>query len=223
MSEDFSAQQEEQEQVYSLDLDAPQVDDPETVLREAEMWAEQQAARREGEAEAQEETAVDPDAVAAEVDSAALDKLHEQLADYKERSVRALADFENYRKRVERERAENARYAVAEVLRDFIEVSDNLERALEAEGPAEELKRGVEMIVRQVEDLFRRYGVHPVAALGEVFDPTVHEAVMREEQAGLSVPTVIAELQRGYRIHDRLLRPAMVRVGVPVEAEGADE
>jgi molecular chaperone GrpE len=96
-------------------------------------------------------------------------------------------------------------------------VLDNLERALAAEGVAEDLRRGVEMIVRQLRDALRRYGMGEVAAVGARFDPKVHEAVLREESAEVDHPTVVAELQRGYLLHDRLLRPAMVKVAVPPE------
>jgi molecular chaperone GrpE len=77
------------------------------------------------------------------------------------------------------------------------------------------------MILRQTEDLLKRFGVEPVAALGEPFDPAVHEAVVRFEDAGVEEPTVSEEFQRGYRYHGRLLRPAMVKVAVPVEGEGS--
>ena len=100
---------------------------------------------------------------------------------------------------------------------------DNLERALESEGSAADLKLGVDMIRKQLETILSRHGVERVAALGEPFDPTVHEAVMRVEDAGVDEPRVRGELQSGYVLHDRLLRPAMVKVAVPVVAEaGAD-
>ncbi len=97
-------------------------------------------------------------------------------------------------------------------------MTDNLDLALSAQGPAEDLKRGVEMIHRQMIELLRRFGVTEVSAVGQPFDPTVHEAVAREESAEVKSPTVSAELRRGYKLHDRLLRPAMVKVAVPAEA-----
>ncbi len=104
-----------------------------------------------------------------------------------------------------------------EPVRDFLTVVDNLERALSAQGSSDDLKRGVEMTLRQFQDQLRRYGVTEIAAKGEAFDPGVHEAVMRQEDPTVSRPTVVEEFQRGYRMHDRLLRPAMVKVGVPAE------
>jgi molecular chaperone GrpE len=144
-------------------------------------------------------------------ESANVKSLRDQL-------LRALADFDNFRKRAEREKALMQRYALFDVLKDFLDVSDNLGRALVASGSADDLKVGVEMIARQLSDLLRRYGVERVEAVGRPFDPTVHEAVAREESAQVDAPTVVSELQRGYRLHDRLLRPAMVTVAMPAAA-----
>ena len=132
--------------------------------------------------------------------------------------TRTLADFDNFRKRAERDRQEQKRYALFDPLREFLTVTDNLDLALSAQGPAEDLKRGVEMIHRQMIELLRRFGVTEVSAVGQPFDPTVHEAVAREESAEVKSPTVSAELRRGYKLHERLLRPAMVKVAVPAEA-----
>jgi molecular chaperone GrpE len=144
-------------------------------------------------------------------------KLRREIADLRDRSMRTLADFDNFRKRSERERQEARRYALLEPMRETLTVVDNLERALSAEGSAEDLKRGVEMTLKGLRDLLRRHGVTEVGATGAAFDPAVHEAVSRQEDPAVEVPTVLEELQRGYFLHDRLLRPAMVKVGVPVE------
>ncbi|MCB1008498.1 MAG: nucleotide exchange factor GrpE [Acidobacteria bacterium] len=140
-----------------------------------------------------------------------------ELADLKERHLRLRADFDNFRKRMEREREETRRYALAEPLRELLPVLDNLERAAIAQGRLEDLQRGVEMVSRQLAEALRRFGLSEVQALGEPFDPQVHEAVLREESADVEVPTVVGEMQRGYRLHERLLRPALVRVAVPIE------
>lgn len=155
-------------------------------------------------------------------------RLAHELEAQKERYLRLRADFDNFRKRAERERAEVERYALVEPLRSLLPVVDNLERALAAAAPvsgAEDLKRGVEMTLRQLEETLRRFGLAAVPALGERFDPSVHEAVMHEESEDVTSPTVSAELQRGFRLNDRLLRPAMVKVAVPREAgnPGADD
>jgi len=145
-------------------------------------------------------------------------QLRREIADLRDRSTRTLADFDNFRKRSERERQELRRYALLEPLRELLTVADNLDLALSAQGSADDLKRGVELIHRQMQELLRRFGVTEVAAVGQPFDPTLHEAVSREESPEVAAPTVVAELRRGYRLHDRLLRPAMVKVAVPPEA-----
>jgi len=140
-----------------------------------------------------------------------------ELEAMREKYLRALADFDNYRKRVERERAESGRAALADPLRQFLGVVDNLDRALRSGGSFDDLKSGVEMILRQSADLLRRYGVEEVKAVGEPFDPAVHEAVLRYEDPNVEHQTVSEEFQKGYRYHGRLLRPAMVKVAVPAE------
>jgi molecular chaperone GrpE len=148
-------------------------------------------------------------------------KLRQEIAELRDRSVRTLADFDNYRKRAERERQEMKKYALIEPVRELLTVADNLDLALSAQGSAEDLKRGVEMIHRQMTELLRRFGAVEVPAVGQPFDPTLHEAVSREESRDVKVPTVVAELRRGYKMHDRLVRPSMVKVAVPAEAAAA--
>ncbi len=133
----------------------------------------------------------------------------------RQRLMRTLADFDNYRKRTEREKQALRRFANFEVFKDFLGVLDNLERAMESSGSAEDLKQGLRMIVRQHEEILHRHGVERVEAVGQVFDPTVHEAVARDESSKVEAPTVTKEMQKGYLLHDRLLRPAMVFVAMP--------
>jgi molecular chaperone GrpE len=192
----------------SLDLDE-QTPDVETALRDAVAAVEgAEAGARQGA----------PAAGGSEDEVA---RLRQEIADLRDRSMRTLADFDNFRKRSERERQDLRRYALLEPMREFLTVMDNLDLALSAGGSAEDLKRGVEMIHRQMAELLRRFGVQEVKAVGEPFDPTVHEAVVREESAEVQAPTVTGELRRGYTLHDRLLRPAMVKVAVPVEQPAA--
>jgi molecular chaperone GrpE len=145
-------------------------------------------------------------------------KLRREIADLRDRSMRTLADFDNFRKRSERERQEQKRYALLEPLREFIGVMDNLELALSSGGTSEDLKRGVEMIHRQMQELLRRFNVREVGGAGQPFDPAIHEAVSREEDPAVQSATVKEELRRGYTLHDRLLRPSMVKVAMPAEA-----
>lgn len=147
----------------------------------------------------------------------------DETEELRERYLRLRADFDNFRKRNEREREELLRYALTEPLRELLPVVDNLERALAAQATGEDLRRGVELIAKQLRETLRRFGLTPVAALGERFDPKLHEAVMREESTAVQAPTVVTELQRGYLLHDRLLRPAMVKVAMPPEAPRGQE
>lgn len=150
-------------------------------------------------------------------DKADVARLEQELADLRDRSMRTLADFDNYRKRAERERQDAKRFAVMEPMRDLLDVVDNLERAVEASGSVEDLRQGVDMILRQLDDLLKRHGVTAVEAEDQPFDPAVHEAVARRESDEVDEPMVDAEYQKGYLLHDRLLRPARVVVAVPAE------
>jgi molecular chaperone GrpE len=146
-----------------------------------------------------------------------LQRLRREVGDLKERHLRALADFENYRRRSEREREEHRRFAVSEMLRDLAAVADNFGLAVRADGSVEDLRQGVGMIQRQFGEVLRRWGLREVEALGKPFDPSQHEAVATREDSSVERPTVAAEHRRGYWLHDRLLRPALVEVAVPSE------
>lgn len=147
----------------------------------------------------------------AQVDTLIADKasLYDQL-------LRRQAEFENYRKRVERERSELYQHGRDDVLLQFLPVVDNFERALTSletsEGDAEALRHGVELIHKQFKDALSKFGLEPVEAVGQAFDPHVHEAVTTEATDKHRENTVIEEFQRGYKIGDRLLRPAKVKV-----------
>jgi len=194
--------------------DAGKGETPEVALDLDEQNTDLEAAMRE--AVAAVEAGSRPPA-AGPAGSEEVERLRREVADLKDRSVRTLADFDNFRKRSQRESQEFRKYALLEPMRDFLTVIDNLDLALSAQGSAEDLKRGVEMIHRQMQELLRRFGATEVPAVGQPFDPTQHEAVAREESPEVQSPTVVAELRRGYRMHDRLLRPSMVKVAVPVE------
>lgn len=171
-----------------------------------------------GEAEEPEiERGLRPVESVATTEDAEVEQLRREVEDLRDRSIRTLADFDNFRKRTERERRDLARYAASEAMRDLLEVSDNLERALGAGGSPEDVRTGVEMTLRQMRDVLRRHGVEEVEAVGERFDPAIHEAVSRQEDPTAGEATVVEQLQRGYRLHDRLLRPARVVVAVPPE------
>ena len=134
--------------------------------------------------------------------------------DYYDRLLRKTAEFDNYRKRVERERREQMDWAAADVLTEIIAVLDDFERALKVEAPpeAQPYRQGVELIHRQLSELVRKRGATPIETLGTQFDPNIHQAVSYEETPGAREGEVVAEFARGYKLGDRLLRPAIVKV-----------
>jgi molecular chaperone GrpE len=140
--------------------------------------------------------------------------LERERDDYKDRWLRKSAEFDNYRRRIERERREQADQAVVNLFEDLLSVVDDFDRALtvdagEGGGP---YRKGVELIHGKLHDLLRRHGVKPIDALGADFDPNVHQAVVHEDSPAHREGEVIGELRKGYTINDRLLRPAMVKV-----------
>jgi molecular chaperone GrpE len=140
-----------------------------------------------------------------------------EAAEAHSRHLRTLADFDNYRKRIERERVEWRRQSQEQLVGEILPVLDNFERALAAEpgsGGNEGLRAGVELIHRDFLKALERIGVRPFSALGELFDPQRHEAVARVERGDVADQTVVEETLRGYLFHDRVLRPTQVVVAV---------
>lgn len=129
-----------------------------------------------------------------------------------DRVARLQAEFENARKRAEREKAEFREFAAGAVVEKFLPVLDNFELALKSTGSAEQLRSGVELIVKQMEEVLKSLNVTPVATVGEQFDPHVHEALGSVEREDMPDHAVAEEIRRGYKLKERLLRPAMVRV-----------
>jgi molecular chaperone GrpE len=131
-----------------------------------------------------------------------------------DRLLRKTAEFDNYRKRVEKERREHAEWAAADVLSDVLTVLDDFDRALSVEAPeeAQSYRAGFELIHRQLADLLRKRGVTALDVLGADFDPHLHQAVSYEESPGAREGEIVGELRKGYRLGERLLRPALVRV-----------
>jgi molecular chaperone GrpE len=207
--------QAEDEDAYVLDLEEGNDTDVDALTREA-LAAVAARERHPGKADPAEK-GVDVIPGEEAVTDAAVTELQNELADLRDRSIRTLADFENYRRRSERERDELKRFAQGDVLRDLLPVVDNLQRALAAGGTVDDLKTGVELTLRQFTELLKQRGIAEVPALGAPFDPALHEAVARVDDETVQAPTVIDELQRGYTLHGRLLRPALVRVAMPAE------
>jgi molecular chaperone GrpE len=131
-----------------------------------------------------------------------------------ERLARLQAEFDNARKREQRERTDYRAFAVADAVEQFLPVLDNFKLALDSKGTAEQLRTGVELIAKQMDEVLRGLNVTPVETVGQPFDPRVHEALESVERTDLPDHQVIDEIRRGYRIKDRLLRPALVRISV---------
>jgi molecular chaperone GrpE len=134
--------------------------------------------------------------------------------EYYDRLLRKSAEFDNYRKRMERERREMAQYAAGDVLEALLPVVDDFERALQAEAGADAAayRMGIELIYKQLQDLLARRGVTPIDTVGKPFDPRFHQAITYESSPGRAEGEVVEEVRRGYMLGDRLLRPAMVKV-----------
>lgn len=153
--------------------------------------------------------------------------LEKELAELKDRLLRALAETENVRRRAEREREDTAKYAIAGFARDVLPVADNLSRALAAVGPdsrgknpaVDALISGIELTDRELAAIFERNGIRRVDPMGERFDHNFHQAMMEIEDATKPPGTVVQVLQVGYVLRDRLLRPAMVAVAKGGKAE----
>lgn len=144
-----------------------------------------------------------------------LDEKDKELQRLQDRALRLAAEMENTRKRLEREKSEGISYANEYLLREMLSVADNLERAIQhAETGADydSLLEGMRMILKGFLDSIAKFGCTPFDSLGCGFDPNLHEAVMQQEAANEPENKVLQELQRGYKLHDRLLRPAMVVV-----------
>ena len=167
-----------------------------------------------------DEAAGGPDTAELIATRAELKRVEAENAELKDRLARRQADFENYRKRVERERTETYNRVVADVAAKLLPVLDNLKRALEAEASVEASESdefrhflsGVDLIYKQLNGVLDALGVKPIAAVGEPFDPHVHEAVVTEATDDYEPDTVMQEIVAGYRLGDKLIRPALVKV-----------
>jgi molecular chaperone GrpE len=134
--------------------------------------------------------------------------------DFKDRYLRTLADFENFRKRSEREKQDFFKYALAGLMKELLPVLDNFDRSLDHAAEGDDFHRGLLLIYKQLFDTLTKHGLRPIDQGGVPFDPKIHEAVVSEEDPSVPSHTVVAILQKGYFLHDRLLRPAMVKVAV---------
>jgi molecular chaperone GrpE len=144
-----------------------------------------------------------------------------------DRLLRVSAEFENFKKRAARDSEEFRKYATQSLVKDLLPIIDNLELALKSSAATDDsvgtsLIDGVELTRREILRVLENHQVKPIEALGAAFDPTYHEAVMREETNEHPENTVVGELQKGYLMHERLIRPSMVVVAAPKQANGPD-
>jgi molecular chaperone GrpE len=149
-------------------------------------------------------------------------ELESRLRDAQESLLRAVADSDNFKKRLQREKEEHTRYANEALMRELLPIIDNLERALqhsETGSDQESVVQGLSMTLKGFIDALAKFGCSPVDAVGKPFDPNYHEAVAQEENSELEPSTVIRQLQKGYAFRDRLLRPAMVVVSKPASKQ----
>jgi len=142
------------------------------------------------------------------------DRLAAEKADLQDRLLRQIAEFDNFRRRTERDRVEFYQTAAANVVRDLLPVLDDFERALKVKNADENYAKGVELIYNRFLETLKKLGLEPIEAVGRPFDPNVHEAIGRVESAEAEDGTVISEMQKGYNFRSKLLRPAWVQVAV---------
>ena len=183
--------------------------------QDTELTLSKEAAASLAENSANEMPAREPDQAASEappVSRVEFDQLKAERDQLLDRLARLQAEFENARKRAERDRVSDREYATGNVVEQFLPVLDNFELALKSTSSAEQLRSGVELIVKQMEDVLRQMQVNPIPAVGEAFDPRVHEALGSVERDDMPDQHVGEEIRRGYKLRDRLLRPALVRV-----------
>ena len=169
--------------------------------RPEETTAEAAAAQKR-EAEAQDQLRIERDGLKAERD------------EMKELLVRRQAEFDNFRKRTEKERSEYVQYAGSEIVREILPILDDFDRALQVSGASPEYTKGIEMIHSRLYENLKKQGLEPIESVGKQFDPHLHQAVERVESKDAADGTILHEFQRGYNFKGRLLRPSMVKVAV---------
>ncbi|UCH97399.1 MAG: nucleotide exchange factor GrpE [Candidatus Aminicenantes bacterium] len=167
-----------------------------------------------------------------------LEEMKKERDEYKDKYLRNLAEIDNFRKRVKKEKEEYQKYVLSEFLLELLQVYDNLERALKAKTPSQKKESvlnllvsndeqsiisGVGMIYKQFSDLLKKYRVVEIDALGKPFDPNIHQALSKEEKAGITDPVVVEEYQKGFMYNDKLLKPTLVKVAIPKEEEEEEE
>ncbi len=205
----------------SSGADAPDVSvetnrELEEAMREAARSVETRAAQRRAE-DRTAEAGDDPDLAASGADSARVEALEQELAAAKDRTLRVAADLENFRKRALKDREEAHHFGHQNLVKDLLPSVDNLQRAVDharksGEESASGLLEGVELVLRELHSVLSKHGVTPIEALGQPFDPALHEAMAQVPDGSQPPGTVVEVFQRGYQLRARLLRPARVVV-----------
>ena len=183
--------------------------------QESELTLSPEASAALAEAAAQEETTAEAATEGEEgepVSRAEFDQLKAERDQLLDRLARLQAEFENARKRAERDQVANRDFAVGNVVEKFLPVMDHFELALKSSASADQLRSGVELIVKQMEDVLRQLLVTPIPTEGEAFDPHLHEALGTVERPDLPDHHIAEEIRCGYKLRDRLLRPSLVRI-----------
>ena len=182
---------------------------------------ELQESAQEGEAVADsEETAAE-----VEVETDPLTLAENERDKFRDQFLRTVAELDNFRKRSNREREELFKYACLGLMSDLLPAMDNLQRAVDAASGDDSsgIVTGVQMVLKQFEEIFSRHGAAPIAAMGEPFDPNFHEALQQVPSADVPPMTVVQELERGFKLHDRVLRPSKVIVSTQPPEETSEE
>ncbi len=153
-----------------------------------------------------------------------IEAIEEERDELEEKYLRKVADLDNLRKRNNEEKKKLRKYAHKDVLDDLLEVIDNLNRALDSmEFESEDVADGIDMIRRQLMELLEKHNAEPMEVEGETFDPNLHDAMMQEKKENLNEKKVLDVFKEGYMLHDRVLRPAQVKVGVPADQSNDSE
>ena len=155
---------------------------------------------------------------------AKIGELESELAEAKDRRLRLAADFDNFKKRTRQEQLDTIQHASADLIARLLPALDDLHKALDhkPDGVDEGWVKGLELSVRKLDEALGAHGLEPIQAVGAQFDPKLHEAIGYEESAEHPEDTVTSELRRGYRIRDRVVRPALVKVARPPELPASD-
>ena len=172
--------------------------------------------RRDTDPDSETETSPEAAGAASEQSEtqARLEELSSKLREEQSRYLRLAADFDNFKKRARQERQEIRKYAAATVAEKLLPVLDDIERAMQRvpEGTDESWLHGLRLTLQKLQDVLASVGVEPIEAVGQPFDPRLHEAIATEESSEHAEGTVVEELRRGYRIRDRVLRPSLVKL-----------